>query len=71
MSLQETDGEHKSINEVADLEEVEVSLPGEVYISEADVWTAIVKVDGHETHFKLEQQFPLSVTRNLGSKTTS
>ena len=42
-----------SVNEVADLEEVEVPFLGEVYSSDADFWTAVVKVDGHETRFKL------------------
>ena len=35
---------------MADLEEVEVPFLGEIYSREADFWTAIVKVDGHETH---------------------
>ena len=39
-----------SINEVADLEGVEVPFLGEIYCSEANFWTTIVKVDGHETH---------------------
>ena len=50
-----------SINKVADLEEVEVPFHGEVYSSEADFWTAIVKVDGHETHFKLDTGAAVSI----------
>ena len=50
-----------SINEVADLEEVEDPFLGEVYNSEADFWTAIVKVDGHETHFKLDTGAAVSI----------
>jgi len=50
-----------SINEVADLEEVEVPFLGEVYNSEADIWTAIVNVDGHETHFKLATGAAVSI----------
>ena len=51
----------RSINEVADLEEVEVPFLGEVYSREADFWTAIVKVDGHETHFKLDTGAAVSI----------
>jgi len=50
-----------SIKEVADLEEVEVPILGEVYSSEADFCTAIVKVDGHETHFKLDTGAAVSI----------
>ena len=51
----------RSINGVADLEEVEVPFLGEVYSSEADFWTGIVKVDGHETHFKLDTGAAVSI----------
>lgn len=50
-----------SINEVADLEEVEVPFLGEICCSEANFWTAIVKVDGHETHFKLDTGAAVSI----------
>ena len=50
-----------SINEVADLEEVEVPFLGEVYSCEADFWTTIVKVDGHETHFKSDTGAAVSI----------
>ena len=50
-----------SVNEVADLEEVEVPFLGEVYSSDADFWTAVVKVDGHETHFKLDTGAAVSI----------
>jgi len=50
-----------SINEVADLEEVEVPFLVEVYNGKADFWTAIVKVDGHETHFKLDTGAAVSI----------
>ena len=61
------------INLVADLEEVEVPFLGEVYSREADFWTSIVKVDGHDTHRKLDTEAAVSVVsdKNLGSKTTS
>ena len=49
------------INEVTDLEEAEVLSLDEIYSGEADVWTAIAKVDAHEIHLSwiLEKQFPL------------
>ncbi|KAL9985670.1 hypothetical protein ACROYT_G008096 [Oculina patagonica] len=47
--------------EVAGLEEVEVPFLGEVYSSDADFWTAVVKVDGHETHFKLDTGAAVSI----------
>ena len=50
-----------SINEVADLEEVEIPLLGEIYSSEANFWTAIGKVDGHETHLKLDTGAAVSI----------
>ena len=50
-----------SVNEVADLEEVEIPFLGEVYSSDADFWTAVVKVDGHETHFKLDTGAAVSI----------
>ena len=50
-----------SINEVADLEEVEVPFLGEICCSEANFWTAIVKVDGHETHFNLDTGAAVSI----------
>ena len=50
-----------SINEVADLEEVEVPFLGEICCSEGNFWTAIVKVDGHETHFKLDTGAAVSI----------
>ncbi|KAK2552552.1 hypothetical protein P5673_026407 [Acropora cervicornis] len=50
-----------SINEVADLEEVEVPFLGEICCSEANFWTAIVKVDCHETHFKLDTGAAVSI----------
>ena len=53
-----------SIKEVADLEEVEVPFLGEIYCSEANFWTAIVKVDGHETHFKLDTAAAVSIVSN-------
>ncbi|XP_015748886.1 PREDICTED: uncharacterized protein K02A2.6-like [Acropora digitifera] len=69
-----------SINEVADLEEVEVPFLGEICCSEANFWTAIVKVDGHETHFKLDtgaavsivsDKEPWQILRGLGGTTLS
>ena len=51
----------RSINEVADLEEVEVPFLSEVCSHKADFWTAIVKLDGHETHFKLDTGAAVSV----------
>ena len=53
-----------SINEVADLEEVEFPFLDEVYSSEADFWTAIVKVDSHETHFKLDTGAAVSIVND-------
>ena len=50
-----------SVNEVADLEEVEVPFLGEVYSSDADFWTAVVKVDGHETRFNLDTGAAVSI----------
>lgn len=50
-----------SVNEVADLEEVEVPFLGEVYSSDADFWTAVVKVDGHEARFKLDTGAAVSI----------
>ena len=50
-----------SINEVADLEEVEVPFLGEICCSEANFWTAIVKVDVHKTHFKLDTGAAVSI----------
>lgn len=52
---------YTSINEVADLKEVKVPFLGEVCSSKADFWTAIVKVDGHETHFKLDTGAAVSI----------
>ena len=46
---------------MADLEEVEVPFLGEVYSHKADFWTAIVKVDGHETQFKLDTGAAVSI----------
>jgi len=54
-----------SFNEVADLEEVEVPFLGEVYNSEADFWTTIVKVDDHETHFKLDTGAAVSIVSDM------
>ena len=45
----------------ADLKEVEVPFLGEVYSSDAVFWTAVVKVDGHETHFKLDTGAAVSI----------
>ena len=44
-----------------DLEDVEVPFLGEVYSREADFWTAIVKVNGHETHFTLDTGAAVSI----------
>ena len=52
---------HWSINEVADLVEVEVPFLGEVYSHKVDFWTTTVKVDGHETHFKLDTGAAVSI----------
>ena len=41
--------------------EVKVPFLSEVYSREADFWTPIVKVDGHETHFKLDNGAAVSV----------
>ena len=60
-------GKRRYINEVADLEEVEVPFLGEVYSSEADFWTASVKVDGHETHFKLDTGAAISIVSDKES----
>ena len=60
-------GKRRSINEVADLEEVEVPFLGEVYSSEADFWTTSVKVDGHETHFKLDTGAAVSIVSDKES----
>ena len=51
----------KSVNEVADLEEGEVPFLGEVCSREADFWATIVKVDGHETYFKLDTRAAVSI----------
>ena len=56
-----------SINEVADLEEVEVPFLGEICCSEANFWTAIVKVDGHETHFNKRHDMRHTFTREAVS----
>ena len=53
-----------SINEVADLEKVEVPFLSEICCSEANFWTAIVKVDGRETHFKLDTGAVVSIVSN-------
>ena len=50
---------HSSVNEVADLQEVEVPFLGEVYSSDADFWTVVV--DGHETCFKLDTGAAVSI----------
>ena len=50
-----------SVNEVADLEDVDVPLLGEVNCGVGDFWTAVVKVDGHETRFKLDTGAVISI----------
>ena len=50
-----------SINKVTDLEEVDIPFLSEVYSNEADFWSTIVKVDGHETHFKLHTGAAISI----------
>ena len=50
-----------SVNEVADLEDVDVPFPGEVNCGVGDFWTAVVKVDGHETRFKLDTGAAVSI----------
>ena len=56
-----------SINKVADFQEVEVPFLGEIYCNEANFWTAIVKVDGHEAHFNKRHDMRHTFTREAVS----
>ena len=50
-----------TVNEVADFEDVDVPFIGEIYNSKGDFWTAVVKVDGNDTRFKLHTGAAVSI----------
>ena len=50
-----------TVNEVADLEEVNVPFVGEVYNGKGYFWTAVVKVDGNNKCFILDTREAVSI----------
>ncbi|XP_077863848.1 uncharacterized protein LOC144348251 [Saccoglossus kowalevskii] len=52
--------ESSKINEVHNLKEIQIPFLGEVY-GRDDYWSAEIKVNGHDTHFKLDTGATVSV----------
>ena len=50
-----------TVNEVANLEQVDVPFLGEVRNGKGDFWTAVVKVVGNDTYFKLDTGVAVSI----------
>ncbi|XP_077864282.1 uncharacterized protein LOC144349635 [Saccoglossus kowalevskii] len=55
--------ESSKINEVHNLEEIQIPFLGEAYGSD-DYWSAEIKVNGHDTHFKLDTGATVSLATN-------